>query len=372
MDSITEIVPVKSEECIIDLEATQESEDTIERWHEQISKRINVSTQRDNEKLVDDMMLSYNSILKDKTVRNKDKPLLKTKILLHIRHFYLYYKTLGDAVVDTNYFTRMEDILTYYCNLEMELVYTLSKQRENKKYNLFVIKRLCKVLGIYLHHRLRHIIHVLLKMKYNMRNPTCQMVMRRVYCHFLMTMPSESLSDEVFCRYYLIFERYKQIAKPDEKQMLEEFVFKKFGKTKNFLRRNPIMMTVLSPSCDSVPDALTRLLDYRASAIQAYFVYLKNQVEEAGKSVTDFEAGCGPSEFLSTFNEIPAQTENLTIDSDSDIEELEEDSTIVLSEGEEMEITYKIKNPKKIGTKKIDVIDLISDDDSQPIPDDFG
>lgn len=112
------------------------------------------------------------------------------------------------------------------------------------------------------------------------------------FSHFLMTMPSESLSDEVFCRYYLIFERYKQIAKPDEKQMLEEFVFKKFGKTKNFLRRNPIMMTVLSPSCDSVPDALTRLLDYRASAIQAYFVYLKNQVEEAGKSVTDFEAGC--------------------------------------------------------------------------------
>lgn len=50
----------------------------------------------------------------------------------------------------------------------------------------------------------------------------------------------------------------------------------------------------------------------------------------------------GPSEFLSTFNEIPAQTENLTIDSDSDIEELEEDSTIVLSEGEEMEITYKV------------------------------
>lgn len=101
--------------------------------------------------------------------------------MLHIRHFYLYYKGIGDAIVDTNYFTRMEDILTRYCNLELELVYNLSKQRENKKYFLFVIKRLCKILSIYLHHKLRYIIHVLLKMKYNTNNPACQMVMKQIY-----------------------------------------------------------------------------------------------------------------------------------------------------------------------------------------------
>ncbi|GJQ68179.1 hypothetical protein Trydic_g16826 [Trypoxylus dichotomus] len=103
MDIILENVPVKSEEgfdCIADLEAKLEYKCTIERWHQDISKRINLSTQRDDEKLVDEMMLTYNnnnSLLKEKNIRYKDKAVLKSKLLLHIRHFYLYYKAVGDA-----------------------------------------------------------------------------------------------------------------------------------------------------------------------------------------------------------------------------------------------------------------------------------
>lgn len=106
---------------------------------------------------------------------------MKDQILTHIKHFYLYYKEIEHSLVDTNYFTRMEDILICYCGIELEVVHNLSKQRENRKHFLLVTKRLCKVIGIYLYHKMKHILHVLLKMNYNARNPACQMVMRKVY-----------------------------------------------------------------------------------------------------------------------------------------------------------------------------------------------
>lgn len=125
-------------------------------------------------------MHTFCRTLKEKILTSKDKQPLASKILLHIRYFYLYYKENMHGIGDTNYFKRMEDILVYYCNLELDIICISSKQRVNIKY-LHIIKKLCKVLGIYLHHKLKDIIHVLLRMNYNAKNPSCQMVMRQIF-----------------------------------------------------------------------------------------------------------------------------------------------------------------------------------------------
>ncbi|KRT86719.1 hypothetical protein AMK59_863 [Oryctes borbonicus] len=259
-----------------------------------------------------------------------------------MRYFYLYYKSIGDAVLDTTYFIRMEDILAYYCSLELEIVHSLSKQRENKKHNLSVIKRLCKILGIYLHHKLEYIIHVLLKVKYNMRSPACQTVMRRVYCHFLMTTPSEPLSHEVFCRYYLAFERYKQIAKQEEQQKLGEFVFRKFRKTEDYLKTNPVTKGVLSPTWKTVPDALPLVIDWLATAINQYFVYLKNQ--EIGRILSDYDMNLSDGDFVNGFHNY-SMRETSNNDSDSDIQQVPKEGVIVVEDFDDMQMTY-IEAPK--------------------------
>lgn len=108
-----------------------------------------------------------------------------------------------------------------------------------------------------------------------------------------MSLPQEPFSEEVFCRYYLAFERYKEVARPEEKEKLLQYMFRKFNKTEDYLTKSALMKTVLSTSSDSIPDIVTQLLDSKKIALHKYFVYIANaRNDEMTRLITNFNAQC--------------------------------------------------------------------------------
>lgn len=80
----------------------------------------------------------------------------------------------------------MEDILTIYCNLELEVIRPFKKKEKDndKKYEKrirSVARRIIHVLTVYLLERQDHILHVLIKMNTKKVTNSCSEVLNILY-----------------------------------------------------------------------------------------------------------------------------------------------------------------------------------------------
>lgn len=115
-----------------------------------------------------------------------NETLIKDKILLHLSHIdNLYQESQTCFVYIPNYFDYLVDILTDYVNLEMEIIKHLKKKDMNRQGYVMLTKitalKICKVLSIYLKHNEEHIMHTLLKLRYEKKSVPCRDVLNKVY-----------------------------------------------------------------------------------------------------------------------------------------------------------------------------------------------
>lgn len=166
------------------------SQKAIKLWTQKIHNRVFNFQKAEDEKTLDCVVEEYSRFLQEDTSAFEDKALLKDTILSHVEFFNvcLSHKPLKPSET-TRYLERMEDILTYYCDLELLSADQLRKQIYNSEQDKQMCHQMCQrvskrmraVLTTYLLNVQRHVFHVLIKISKDIKSKTTKRIIRSVY-----------------------------------------------------------------------------------------------------------------------------------------------------------------------------------------------
>lgn len=152
-------------------------------WNQKIHSRFFEFQESWDESSLTSIVEEYAKLLQETTIAFEDKVLLKDTILSHLEIFHASYSNLHVKSSETGpYLKHIEDIVTYYCDLELVSAHKLRKQSSNKStVCLKVAKRIRAVLTLYLKDVQRHIFHVLMKITKDAESKTTKKIMLHVY-----------------------------------------------------------------------------------------------------------------------------------------------------------------------------------------------
>lgn len=144
--------------------------------------------EHEDDKSLDCVLEEYSRMLQEDTIVFEDKVLLKETILSHVELFSICYTYLPFKSSDTTrYFEHMEDILVYYCDLELSVAHNLRTRGYNvhsevlQKMYPKVFKQIRLVLSTYLMNIQKHIYHVLIRITNDCKSKTTKKIMKNVY-----------------------------------------------------------------------------------------------------------------------------------------------------------------------------------------------
>ncbi|RZB40975.1 uncharacterized protein BDFB_009532, partial [Asbolus verrucosus] len=316
------------EDDVIDLDDAEKTpEEVIYEWDAKIRKKLSMFAVADNENILGDLMKEYLQSLQEMATIYEDNESLKNKVFCHVSFLYSYYIELQCCTPD-NYLNNMEDILTSYCNLELEVIYPLKRKdfskREYKRRILSVCRRIIHILTVYLLERNDHILHVLIKMNTNSVSDSSSEVLNVLYTHFLTKVPAFNLCDESFCRNYIVFQKWKKIRKTEDWEGMDKIMYKMFKRTPESIKDNETLRQILMPSCQSTDGIVLNLFRSFRDISDAYFkhVIAKKNIEMED---LDFNIDLGEDEptlpvedendeevtFLKAFYEVERNMSNL-------------------------------------------------------------
>lgn len=167
----------------------EEEVDRVNRWDQQIQNRICEELVGANEQQFNKFLQEYHRSLKEEAAGVERKVLVKEKLLNHIRSIYFCCsRLLSKRPYWTAYLDQFEDLLVEYCALEFgevqSLIRTTGKRGDtyNKQKQLeAVCRHLCALLAVCLRNSEAHIMHVLIKMRCNIRSVACREIMNGIY-----------------------------------------------------------------------------------------------------------------------------------------------------------------------------------------------
>lgn len=128
--------------------------------------------------------------LKEEATLFTDRHLVKEKFRSHMISIYFCCShILFKSSHWTPYVEQYENLLAEYCTLELSGVQHLTRKHDEKnsecefftKQCTLVYQRLCSVLGVCLQDSEKHIMHVLLKLRYNTQSPACRNIMNGIF-----------------------------------------------------------------------------------------------------------------------------------------------------------------------------------------------
>ncbi|XP_008190925.2 uncharacterized protein LOC103312333 isoform X1 [Tribolium castaneum] len=262
---------IEIEDDIIDLDDVEKTpEEIIYEWDAKIRKKLTMFSVVDNEIVLGDIMKEYLESFQEMASSYEEYETLKNKAFHHISCLYLYYVELQCCAPD-NYLSNMEDILTLYCNLELEIIRPLKrKERQIES----VSKKMIHALTVYLLERQDHILHVLIKMNTTNLSKSCSALLNILYKHFLINVPALNLCDESFCRNYIVFQKWKKIQKFDDWKHMDEILYKRFKRTPESIKNNELLRQILMPACESTVEIVLSLFRSFRDVSDAYFKHV--------------------------------------------------------------------------------------------------
>lgn len=95
--------------------------------------------------------------------------------------------------------------------------------------------------------------------------------------HYIAKQYLRDRSDESFCRYYLIFQRWKNTANIAQHAPMEKILYFRFNKKKEDLTNNLMLKKILSPAPDSIVDVVDILTNSHQTSVDAYFKYIEEK-----------------------------------------------------------------------------------------------
>ncbi|CAH0547249.1 unnamed protein product [Brassicogethes aeneus] len=357
-------VKIKTEDpLIVDL---TEQEDVVGQWDANIQKQF-IKGFVGDEYLLDKLMKEYIRSLREEAVNFKDYLDVKAKLLSHIKYFHLYQTELNCCFIE-KYLENMEDILKEYCDLQVEILTDTRKKLGNKTKKLFnqivndVYKHIIYMFQVYLLNKEDHILNVLIKVNMNPFPKECNQLWTKIYIHYFKNKPMD-LSDEAFCRAYIIYQRWKEFYPKKFHRLLNSTLFSRYERTEDSICESETLKRILMPKSDSTLDAISHISGQVYCMSNEYFKYIRsNRDIDTNINLTDDEdvnvpvLDCDEEDDVDFLNEYNNVLMNMTTLNDKVDESLEDDDDVQI-------ISVALKDPPKTNKKQPIIIDLIDDDD---------
>lgn len=124
-------------------------------------------------------MYFLSRIMKEEAVNFEDFHTLKLFTTNHMQFFKLYFIELNCCFMD-NYLDNMEEILSFYVNLEVKTLPAKQKD-ENKRAYKKVWRKIISILSLYLLNREDRISHVIMKVKLNLQTEGSRNLLNLLY-----------------------------------------------------------------------------------------------------------------------------------------------------------------------------------------------
>lgn len=323
-------------------------------------------------KVLMDLVVSYKSSLRNKTLFYAYSDRLSTYIVQHLNflhecfHDMEYYRmSLPES---TCYYSLLEDVLAIYCSVELKTVskicFNKSDSNNNRDSGLIVItdemmylKRLGKVaqrIAFTLHnflHRNENVLHVLMKMWYNMKARSCVDTVRYLYTLLLHEKPITDKSDESYCRYVINYLLWILVEKKDtsNKESMMGILNKKFGYENGVIPESPFIKKVLDMYGDKLN--VDNMINIKNTVIERYFIEIKKSQQRrmfhdiGNDDSRQFESFLFDAEAAISSDE--PDIECYESDSSDDVVEI---ITLDSDEDDEIQVIPSDKEPSSSGT----------------------
>lgn len=94
--------------------------------------------------------------------------------------------------------------------------------------------------------------------------------------HFLIKV-RVNLSDESFCRTYIVFQKWKEIQRVEDWERMDKFLYKMFKRTPESVKTNETLKQILMPASQSTIDIVLNLFKSSRAISSAYFNHVKSK-----------------------------------------------------------------------------------------------
>lgn len=98
--------------------------------------------------------------------------------------------------------------------------------------------------------------------------------------------PIRDLSEEAFCRAFILFENWKAFENHKHNEHIEKCMENIFNHTMDSIKENEFLRDILMPKT-SIISELMRVMGCDPSITKAYFDYIKAKQKQDGESIDD-------------------------------------------------------------------------------------
>ncbi|KAL3284704.1 hypothetical protein HHI36_018853 [Cryptolaemus montrouzieri] len=293
-------VPLKVEEdpeVFIDLDTEGNSpEDIVIEWHLEIRRLFARDVEANGDMKLISVMKDYITAIAERAIHFENIEKLETVVDKHIEHIYWLYTDWNLNMCFTEvYLQQMEHIMTFYVNLTLRILLGMKeKKKVTPKDVAYNAQKIINRLSSFLLQNEYHIFHVLIRQcttavddmvkdVLNILNSNiCKHLFKSLYMYFLFYAPVSDLSDEAFCRVYILFENWKAFEENIQKEQMELCLRNIFRRGTECIDGNEFLMKILRPQ-SSLMSELMKVVACDPLITKAYFDYIKSK----DKSDTD-------------------------------------------------------------------------------------
>ncbi|XP_045462781.1 uncharacterized protein LOC123672636 isoform X2 [Harmonia axyridis] len=331
-------LPVKIEEedqkLCIDLDTEENSpEDIVIEWHLEIRRFFSSYSAASGEIKLVTIMKEYITSLTERAIHFEHVVRLHEMVDYHMEHIYWFYRD-SDTCLSDLYLDYMEHIMTFYVNLSLRVLLALkSKIKVTQEMVNNTTQKVIKRLSFYLLKSEYHIFHVLIRQTTTMvdgmikdlmsilNSNICKQIFRNIYKFFLVMVPIRDLSEEAFCRAFILFENWKAFENHKHNEHIEKCMENIFNHTMDSIKENEFLRDILMPKT-SIISELMRVMGCDPSITKAYFDYIKAKQKQDGESIDDIGKLKLENVMLSDTEDTESVDEDDGVDFDDKYEEL--------------------------------------------------
>ncbi|VEN50247.1 unnamed protein product [Callosobruchus maculatus] len=261
------------EEDIIDLDKYVPISEGVQEWDSKVRSHLQDVTAYGCERKLDSIMKWYIESLKNEASLLHAHSLVQSCIIKHLYTFKGCLLQLDYCYVD-NYLDNMEEIMTFYSNLELKLLPKWSLGKNVKQQINQMCRKLIYYIKLYLLCREDRALHVLMKMKVDIHSNECKSFMNHLYRAFLRREPKEK-TDLAFCRAYILFQQWKRIKGRLNCESLDTLMYTMFNRRPEDLQTNETLKRVILHN--SILDALAHIDDDNLIMVRKYFEMIHSE-----------------------------------------------------------------------------------------------
>ncbi|CAH1981838.1 unnamed protein product [Acanthoscelides obtectus] len=207
-----------------------------------------------------------------------------------IRHLYVFKTCLIelDFCYDDTYLDNMEEIMTFYSNLTLNLLPKWRPEENYKRHLNPICRKLIYYIRLYLLCREDRCLHVLMKLKINENSKEHRHFMNHLYRAFFLRRKPEEKTDLAFCRAYILFQQWKKIKDESTWKHMDETMYSLFDRTVEDVKTNETLKRVILPQNNYILDALAHI-DNNNVMIREYFKIRQTESIQDFSNLSDFE-----------------------------------------------------------------------------------